>query len=66
MRCSRGADRRTVGVPPVTMTPAQLNEEIENYVRPQTFPLGIRMMKPGEPLPEKVRRPESLHLSKRP
>ncbi|HKV45211.1 MAG TPA: DUF169 domain-containing protein [bacterium] len=39
------------------MTPAALNEEIEKYVRPQTFPLGIRMAKPGEPLPEKVRRP---------
>lgn len=41
------------------MTPAQVNEEIEKFVRPQTFPLGIRMAKPGEPLPEKVRRPSA-------
>jgi uncharacterized protein (DUF169 family) len=39
------------------LTPAAVNEEIEKFVRPQTFPLGIRMAKPGEPLPEKVRRP---------
>jgi len=39
------------------ITPAAVNEEIERYVRPQTFPLGIRMAAPGEPLPEKVRRP---------
>jgi uncharacterized protein (DUF169 family) len=41
------------------MTPAQVNGEIENFVRPQTFPLGIRMMRPGEALPEKVRRPSA-------
>jgi uncharacterized protein (DUF169 family) len=40
-----------------TMTPAQVNEEIEKFVRPQTFPLAVRMAKSGEPLPEKVRRP---------
>ena len=39
------------------ITPAAVNEEIERFVRPQTFPLGIRMAAPGEPLPEKVRRP---------
>ncbi len=39
------------------MTPAAVNDEIERFVRPQTFPLGIRMAKPGEPLPEKIRRP---------
>jgi uncharacterized protein (DUF169 family) len=44
---------------PATMTSAQINEEIEKFVRPQTFPLGIRMAKPGEPLPEKVRRPSA-------
>lgn len=39
------------------MTPAAVNDEIERFVRPQTFPLGIRMAKPGESLPEKIRRP---------
>lgn len=43
--------------PRAAMTPAQVNEEIEKFVRPQTFPLAIRMAKSGEPLPDKVRRP---------
>jgi uncharacterized protein (DUF169 family) len=41
------------------LTPAAVNEEIEKFVRPQTFPLAIRMAKPGEPLPDKVRRPSA-------
>ena len=44
---------------PAKLTPAQVNEEIEKFVRPQTFPLGIRMAGPGDPLPEKVRRPSA-------
>jgi uncharacterized protein (DUF169 family) len=39
------------------MDPAALNAEIEKHVRPQTFPVGIRMARAGEPLPEKVRSP---------
>jgi uncharacterized protein (DUF169 family) len=38
-------------------TPTALNDAIEKYVRPQTFPVGIRMLRPGEALPPKVRRP---------
>ncbi|WP_216827788.1 DUF169 domain-containing protein [Alkalihalobacterium elongatum] len=34
-----------------------LGKAIEKYVRPDTFPLGIRVMKEGEVLPEKVKRP---------
>ncbi len=45
--------------PVSTTTPAAVNEEIEKFVRPQTFPLGIRMTKPGERLPEKMRRPSA-------
>jgi uncharacterized protein (DUF169 family) len=46
----------------VTMTPAQVNAEIEQHVRPQTFPVGIRMLRPGEPPPDKVRRPAEMGI----
>jgi len=39
------------------MDPATLNTEIETHVRPQTFPVGIRMVRAGEPLPENARIP---------
>lgn len=32
-------------------------QEIDNYVKPLTPPLAVKMVKPGEPLPEKVRVP---------
>jgi uncharacterized protein (DUF169 family) len=47
---------------PAAMTPAGINAEIESHVRPQTFPLGIRMLRPGEPLPDKVRRPSEMGI----
>ena len=34
-----------------------LDEALSRYVRPDTFPLGIRMLSPGEPVPEGVRLP---------
>jgi len=34
-----------------------LDEALARYVRPDTFPLAIRMLKPGEPLPEGVKIP---------
>ena len=33
------------------------DRELQAYLRPQTFPVAIRMLKPGEPIPEKARRP---------
>ncbi|HXD98128.1 MAG TPA: uroporphyrinogen decarboxylase family protein [Candidatus Acidoferrum sp.] len=33
------------------------DRELQTYIRPQTFPVAIRMLKPGEPIPEKARRP---------
>jgi MtaA/CmuA family methyltransferase len=33
------------------------DRELQFYIRPQTFPVAIRMLKPGEPIPEKARRP---------
>jgi len=32
-------------------------EALDRYLRPETFPLAIRMVRPGEPLPENVKRP---------
>ena len=34
-----------------------LDEALSRYVRPDTFPLAIRMISPGEPLPEGVKVP---------
>lgn len=34
-----------------------LDETLSRYIRPDTFPLGIRMLTPGEALPEGVRVP---------
>ncbi|MDR3590527.1 MAG: DUF169 domain-containing protein [Negativicutes bacterium] len=33
-------------------------QELERYIRPDTFPLAIRVLKPGEPVPAKAKRPE--------
>lgn len=41
------------------MTPTALAEQIEKHVRPETFPLAIRMLTVGEAPPEKARRPAS-------
>src|SRR3972149_1776951 len=38
-------DTKTAGREPTT------------YLRPQTFPVAIRMLKPGEPIPERAKRP---------
>jgi len=34
-----------------------LNQQLETYLRVHTFPLGIKSLKPGDPLPEKVKVP---------
>jgi MtaA/CmuA family methyltransferase len=33
------------------------DKELQLYIRPQTFPVAIRMLKTGEEIPEKARRP---------
>src|SRR5881628_3174311 len=33
------------------------DRELQFYIRPQTFPVAIRMLKPGEEIPEKAKRP---------
>lgn len=35
----------------------QLNDSLQKHVRPQCYPLAIRMVKPGEALPDRVKRP---------
>ena len=33
------------------------DRELTTYLRPQTFPVAIRMLKADEPIPERARRP---------
>ena len=33
------------------------DRELQTYLRPQTFPVAIRMLKAGEEIPERARRP---------
>ena len=33
------------------------DRELQTYIRPQTFPVAIRMLKPGEAIPDRARRP---------
>src|SRR5205814_5050478 len=33
------------------------DRELQTYIRPQTFPVAIRMLRPGEPIPDRARRP---------
>src|SRR5205814_8997681 len=33
------------------------DRELQLYVRPQTFPVAIRMLRPGEDIPDRARRP---------
>ncbi len=33
------------------------DKELQFYIRPQTFPVAIRMLKSGEPIPDKAKRP---------
>jgi len=40
-----------------SLNPASLNETIERHIRPNTFPLGIKMVAREEDIPEKAKRP---------
>src|SRR5256886_15092418 len=33
------------------------DRELQTYIRPQTFPVAIRMLKPGEAIPDRAKRP---------
>src|SRR3990170_3101905 len=33
------------------------DKELQFYIRPQSFPVAVRMLKPGEEIPEKAKRP---------
>ena len=33
------------------------DRELQTYIRPQTFPVAIRMLQPGEPVPDRAKRP---------
>jgi uncharacterized protein (DUF169 family) len=40
-----------------TINPATLNEVLERHIRPQTFPLGIKMVEKEADIPAKAKRP---------
>src|SRR5438876_12292111 len=33
------------------------DQALQTYIRPQTFPVAIRMLRAGEPIPERAKRP---------
>ncbi|MFN8473485.1 MAG: DUF169 domain-containing protein [Anaerolineae bacterium] len=39
---------------------SQFAAAIDKHIRPATFPVAIKMIRPGEPLPPKVRRPAEM------
>lgn len=41
------------------MTNAELAAQIEKHIRPATFPVAVKMVRPGEPLPSRAKRPKS-------
>src|SRR6266851_2328828 len=45
---------RPPGPPPA---PRPADRELQTYLRPQTFPVAIRMLRADEPIPERARRP---------
>ena len=44
------------------MDPAQLDKTLTHYIRSDTFPVAIKLVKPGEDLPERVKRPAQMGL----
>jgi uncharacterized protein (DUF169 family) len=51
------SDKEAIMEEQVASKVKKLDEAISLYVRPDSFPLAIRMLKPGEPLPEGIRVP---------
>lgn len=39
------------------MDPKTASEALQTYVRPQTFPVAVRMLRADEPIPERAKRP---------
>ncbi len=37
--------------------PKTADRELATYIRPQTFPVALRMLEPGEPIPDRAKRP---------
>jgi len=38
----------------------KVNDDLNEYIRPQTYPVGIRMLRHGEPVPDGVKRPSEF------
>src|SRR5262249_15287777 len=43
--------------PPAAVDPKTADQALQTSIRPQTFPVAVRMLRPGEPIPERARRP---------
>ena len=43
--------------PKPTLDSRTADQALQTYIRPQTFPVAIRMLRPGEPIPERAKRP---------
>jgi len=39
------------------------DRELQTYIRPQTFPVAIRMLRSDEPIPDRARRPRATSRS---
>ncbi len=39
------------------MDPKAADKELQSFIRPQTFPVAVRMLRPGEEIPAKAKRP---------
>ena len=44
-------------MPPTPLDPKTADQALQTYIRPQTFPVAVRMLRPGEPIPERAKRP---------
>ncbi len=43
----------------MSMTNSELAAHIEKHIRPATYPVAVKMVRPGEELPKKAKRPKS-------
>ncbi len=44
-------------MPSTPLDPKAADQALQTYIRPQTFPVAVRMLRPGEPIPERAKRP---------
>src|SRR5262249_6529381 len=57
---SRSAEREGKGERENTMDVKAITDMLETYVRPATFPVGLKMLQPGQAFPSRTRTPAHL------